>query len=161
VSAQIGVRAADDPETFADFRALLSEYFAHLVAEWPNPDPERWQREVDSLPGTFARPQGRMLVAYEGGRPTGIVALTDLGEGACEVKRLYVRPAARRKGVSRALMDAVFGEAREAGYDRMLLGTGPSFVEAIALYESLGFERTARFRAGFTEHAVFMVRELE
>ena len=101
-----------------------------------------------------------MLVAYDTHDPVGIVALLDLGDGGCEVKRLYVRSDSRRQGVSRALMGRALEEARSIGYRRMLLGTAPTFREALALYESLGFELTERFRAGFTEDSVFMVREL-
>lgn len=156
----IDIRSAQTGAAFDDFRTVLGEYFAHLAETWPNPDPPRWQRELDGLPGKFARPSGRMLVAYADGAPAGVVALVDLGDGTCEVKRLYVRPAARRRGISRALMERLLAEAHDAGYTHMRLGTAPSFAEAIRLYESLGFRPIARFREGFGGDSVFMEREL-
>jgi putative acetyltransferase len=152
------VLVADNAPAAEDFRVLLGEYFEHLLAVWPNPAPERWQRELDGLPGAFARPSGRALVAYVDGEPAGIVALVAQDEGACEVKRLFVRPGMRRRGVSRALMAAAFTEAAEAGYVLMRLGTSSDFIGAIALYESLGFERGERFRDGWSEKVVFMAR---
>ena len=158
---QVAVRVADDSPAAADFRELLVEYFAYLALVWPRPRLERWQREVDGLPGSFARPDGRMLVAYHGDRPAGIVAVLGQEDGACEVKRLYVRPEFRRRGVSRALMTSALSEAAEAGYTVMRLGTSPAFAEAIALYESLGFEHVSQFRDGFHDDSVFMSRALE
>jgi len=154
------VRIADDTFVAEEFRVLLGEYFAHLALAWPNPNPERWQRELDGLPGAFARPGGRALVAYVDDEPAGIVALLEQEEGACEVKRLYVRPSMRRRGVSRALMQTALAEATDIGYDVMRLGTSPEFTEALALYDSLGFERIEQFREGWAEHLVFMAREL-
>ncbi len=154
------VQVAESGPAFADFRELLAEYFAHLELTWPYPDPARWRRELNSLPGNFAPPSGRMLVAYVEAEPAGVVALVDLGDGSCEVKRLYVRPSHRRQGVSRALMERLLAEAHEAGYARMCLGTAPSFAEAIALYESLGFRPITRFREGFGGDSVFLEAEL-
>ena len=157
----ITIRIADDDLTLADFRAVLGEYFEHLTLTWSDPDPPRWQREVDGLPGAFARPAGRMLVAYIGAEPAGIVAIVGRENVECEVKRLYVRPEHRRIGVSRALMERAMAEAAEAGYRVMRLGTSRDFTAALALYDSLGFERSERFREGFTDRAVFMSRPLD
>jgi len=154
------VRNADDSATAEDFRLLLGEYFAHLLVAWPNPAPERWQRELDGLPGAYERPGGRALVAYWDGEPAGIVGVVAQDEGACEVKRLYVRPSMRRRGVSRALMAAALTHATEAGYRVMRLGTSPEFTEALRLYDSLGFERIERFRDGWADGLVFMAIEL-
>jgi GNAT superfamily N-acetyltransferase len=155
------IRIADDAQTLADFREVLAEYFEHLSEVWPTPDTPRWQREVDTLPGVYARPSGRMFVAYADGAPVGIVAIVGQGNGECEVKRLFVRPGARRAGVSRALMEFAMAEAGEAGYHVMRLGTSPTFTPAIALYASMGFEPVERFRDGFTDRAIFMSRRLD
>ena len=158
---RIAICTGDDDLTLADFRTVLAEYFEHLTLTWSDPDPPRWQRELDGLPGAFARPEGRMLVAYVGDEPAGIVAIVGREDADCEVKRLYVRPQHRRLGVSRALMQRAMSEAAEAGYCVMRLGTSRDFGEALALYDSLGFERSERFREGFTDRAVFMSRPLD
>ena len=98
-----------------------------------------FDRELAGLPGDYARPAGRLLAARAGGQLLGCVALRALGDGACEMKRLYVRPAARRSGTGRALAEAVIDAARSEGYERMQLDTLPQMVEAQPLYASLGF----------------------
>jgi GNAT superfamily N-acetyltransferase len=97
--------------------------------------------EMAELPGRYAPPEGRILLATCGGDAAGCVAMKRLGEGLCEMKRFYVRPTFRGKGIGIALAQAII-EERQAGYRAMRLDTVPSMKSAIKIYESLGFKDT-------------------
>jgi ribosomal protein S18 acetylase RimI-like enzyme len=138
--------------------ALLREYEAGLGVSLCF---QGFEAEVDGLPGAYAPPLGAMLVARDAaGGVAGLVALRPVPQtpASCEMKRLYVRPAARGSGLGRRLAVAAMDEARRLGYRRMCLDTLPSMREAQALYRSLGFRQTG---ASSTEPIVVLFeREL-
>jgi ribosomal protein S18 acetylase RimI-like enzyme len=98
-----------------------------------------FELEVASLPGKYAPPAGRLLVARGPTELAGTVALRPLGEGICEMKRLFVREAYRGQGLGRRLVDAILNEARLIGYKAMRLDTLSTMTEAMNLYQSAGF----------------------
>ena len=119
-----------------------------------------FEEELGTLPGRYAPPQGRLLLARDGDAVAGGVAMWPLDEGACEMKRLYVRPSWRRLGLGRRLADTLIAAATDAGYARMGLETLTRMGEAQALYRSMGFTLTGPWHDTPDAASVFMGLEL-
>ena len=115
-----------------------------------------FQEELDGLPGAYAPPDGRLLLAIDSDRAVGCVAIRKLEDGICEMKRLYVKSAYRGQGLGRRLAEAVIAEARAIGYGKMRLDSLTSLTEAAGLYRSLGFVEISPYRYNPLPDAVFM-----
>jgi putative acetyltransferase len=123
-------------------RELFREYAASVGAEICF---QKFQQELAELPGGYAPPEGRLLLAYVEGQLAGCVALRRFAAQIGEIKRLYVRPAFRGTGLGRELAEQLIGEARRAGYKLLRLDSLPRMERAIAMYRSLGFCEIARY----------------
>jgi ribosomal protein S18 acetylase RimI-like enzyme len=151
------VRRAETPEDFALARALFREYGDSLGFDLSFQD---FDREVESLPGSYAEPDGCILVAESEGAAAGCVAVRPFADGVCEMKRLYVRPSYRGRGAGYTLAAAALREARARGYRRMRLDTVPGMDAAIALYRALGFHAIEPYRPNPIPGALYMECDL-
>jgi carbonic anhydrase len=134
---------ADSEAKISQARNLFREYAATLGVGVCLGD---YDRELATLPGRYAPPEGRLVLAIEqSGENTeeviGCAALRKFEEGTCELKRLYVRPQFRGQGVARELVQDLIAQAKSIGYRRVVLDTLPSMREAHRLYEALGFHK--------------------
>ena len=118
------------------------EYPSQIPVPLEVQDFEAW---LDSLPGPYSPPGGRLLVVRCAGEPAGCVALRGLGDDAAEVKRLYVRERFRGLGLARVLVQELIEIARAAGYARLRLDTHKSMIPAQTLYRSFGFAEIAPY----------------
>ena len=138
-------------------KTLFSEYAGSLGFDLSF---QNFNSELAKLPGEYSPPHGCILVAREGSAIVGCVALRRLDEEVCEMKRLYVQPAFRGRGIGKQLAECVIKQARESGYRRMKLDTLASMEAAIHLYRSLGFNLIKPYRHNPIGGAVFMELEL-
>jgi len=149
---------AKSPEQISAVRELFLEYAKSLNFSLCF---QSFEKELAELPGEYAPPAGRLLLAAHGSQLTGCVALHKLENEICEMKRLYVRPQFRGEGLGRVLAERVVADAREIGYKRLRLDTvEPVMRDAVALYRKLGFREIAPYRENPIQGALYMELEL-
>jgi ribosomal protein S18 acetylase RimI-like enzyme len=149
---------AESPAQLAQARELFLEYAQSLGFSLCF---QNFDKELASLPGGYAPPEGRLLLADQDGQLAGCIALHKLEPGVCEMKRLYLRPRFRGKGLGRALADHIIAEARQIGYQRMRLDTvEPVMKDAVAMYRKLGFKEIAPYCPNPMSGVIYMELEL-
>jgi GNAT superfamily N-acetyltransferase len=148
-------------------RVVLAEYMAWtLTVEGDAHDAPTFRghaEELATLPGVYVPPAGRLFLAREAGRVAGCVAIKPHDKHLCELKRLYVRPGFRGRGLGERLVRLAIDEARAIGYERMMLDSHISMRSAHTIYRSLGFgfvDAPADFPERFKSVVVFMERDL-
>lgn len=154
----VSLFAAETPDHIAQARALFLEYAQSLGFSLCF---QSFDQELASLPGEYAPPEGRLLLATYDNLLAGCVALHKLEPGICEMKRLYLRPSFRGKKIGRALAERAIAEAREIGYARMRLDTiATTMADAVALYRALGFREISPYRENPIASALYMELDL-
>lgn len=145
------IRQAVSTADIAHARSLFEEYAAWLAVDLCF---QGFAEELATLPGAYAPPRGRLFLA--GADPIGCIALRPLSEDVGEVKRLYVRPAARGTGLGEALVSALLSDARAVGYRELKLDTLEWMRDARRLYERLGFAQCSPYYHNPLPGAVYM-----
>lgn len=155
----VSIVQAESPEHLATARELMLEYAAAMNFSLCF---QNFEEELRTLPGKYAPPAGRLLLADWQVQTAGMVALRPLNEAddekdLCEMKRLYVRPEFRGRSLGRALVDEVIRQAVEIGYRRMSLDTVQGTMDpAIHLYRELGFREIPAYYASPVRETLFM-----
>jgi ribosomal protein S18 acetylase RimI-like enzyme len=149
---------AQRPEQIAQARELFLEYANSLGFSLCF---QNFDKEFANLPGDYAPPEGGLLLAKHDGELAGCVALHKLEPAICEMKRLYVRPQFRGKGLGLALAERIIAEARGMGYSRMRLDTvEPVMRDAVRMYRRLGFREIAPYCNNPIEGVLYMELQL-
>jgi putative acetyltransferase len=154
---------AESPVRLLQIRELFLEYAQSLGFSLCF---QSFDQELANLPGGYAPPEGRLILATSNlatsnGKPVGCVALHKITPEICEMKRLYVRPEFRGKGLGRELAEKIIVEARDIGYRTLRLDTvEPKMRAAVALYREVGFREIAPYCVNPIEGALYMELEL-
>jgi putative acetyltransferase len=156
-AARLIIEPGHGAEHIEGVRRLFEEYAASLDFDLCF---QGFGEELAGLPGDYAPPAGRLLLARLENDPAGCVALRPLEADVCEMKRLYVRPAFRGLGAGRMLVERIIREGREAGYRRMRLDTLATMIAARRLYQQLGFREIAPYRNNPVQGAAFLELDL-
>lgn len=150
----VKILQAQSPDDIHRARELFEEYARWLGI---NLCFQNFEKELAGLPGDYAPPSGRLLLAVEDDVTAGCVALRSIGAGVCEMKRLFVRPGFRGKRLGWELAQSIVKEAREIGYERIRLDTLPGKMDlAIEMYRSLGFKEIEPYYHNPVVGAAFM-----
>ena len=150
---------AETPDHIATARQLMREYEAALGVSLCF---QNFEEELRSLPGKYAPPSGRLLLADVDGRIAGVIALRPVElAGVCEMKRLFVRPEFRGLSLGRALVHELIAQARSVGYECMRLDTMQGRMDrAIALYRMVGFREIPPYYDSPVKETLFLELDL-
>lgn len=150
--------SAENTSALEEVRQFFRNYAAWLGVDLSF---QKFDEEMAALPGAYAPPNGRLFFAENDGHPAGCVGVRPFSEGVCEMKRLYVDPGQRGRGIGRDLALAAIMAARELGYRKILLDTLPAMRLAVKLYRELGFQETPAYYPTPIEGTIFLALDLE
>ncbi len=143
---------------------LFREYTDMLIEGDPSfreyLDIQNYDDELLHLEHKYGMPDGRLYIVLDGEQAVGCIGLRKIDEENCELKRLYIRPAWRGRGLSRKLMDLILADAREIGYRTMLLDTLPFLKTALKLYQDYGFVEIDRYNDSPMDTSIYLKLDL-
>lgn len=150
--------SAQTEQQIARCRQLFLEYASSLGFSLCF---QNFEKELASLPGEYAPPFGALLLAEVNSKLVGCAGLRKIDDNTCEMKRLYIEPDFRGRGISRLLVKTLIAEALKKRYTKMRLDTINTMKEAISLYRSFGFTESEPYRYNPIEGVLFMELDLE
>jgi putative acetyltransferase len=153
----VNFRVADSPGDLAIVRQLWREYWESLGLPM---DFQGFGVELQGLPGVYGAEGGALLLAFYLGEPAGTIAMRRLDGTSGEVKRLYLRPRFRGHGLGRRLLQAMIEQASAVPYDYLHADTLPSMMEALSLYQRVGFQRVEAYSNAPTPGAIYLKLKL-
>jgi putative acetyltransferase len=154
----ISILDVETPEQIAQAKALFLEYAESLKFDLCF---QNFEEELARLPGEYAPPRGRLLIAYHNGESIGCAALHELDGTICEMKRLYVKPTARGLRIGQQLSEKIIADAKSIGYTKMRLDTiADQMPEAVAMYRAQGFIEIEPYRHNPIEGALYLELDL-
>lgn len=120
-----------------------------------------FEEEVNTLPGKYAPPEGRLYIVRQNDKYTGTIALRKIEEGICEMKRLYLSPDSRGKGIGNELVSLIINDAIKIGYKKMRLDTiKEKMPKAVGIYKKYGFKEIEPYYHNPNPHTLFMELDL-
>ena len=142
---------------FTEYTAMLAEVRSD-IKDYLNL--QNYEHELYHLEEKYGHPHGRLFIAYVDGQAVGCIALRRLTETECEMKRLFVRPGFRKLGIAHELVEKLLAEAKEIGYQAILLDTLPELVPALTFYEKFGFYHIPAYNDSPVAETIFMKLDL-
>ncbi len=147
-----------------EVRKLFAEYMAMLLEGDPTFAKyltiQNYDDELKDFRDKYGLPDGRLYLAYWNGEAVGSIALRKIDDETCELKRMYVKPAFRKKGIAKMLIQQLVTDARDIGYRSMLLDTLPFLQTAIHMYQKIGFYEIERYNNSPMDTSIYMKLDL-
>ena len=160
----MSVKIVHGYELKEEVKALFTEYTDFLVSgdsEFKKYlEIQKYDHEVENLEGKYGLPNGRLYVAYFENQIAGCIALRKLNDTQCEMKRLYVKPEFRNKGIAKKLVEKIISDAGGIGYSEMLLDTLPFLQTAIRMYKKIGFYEIDCYNDSPLDNTIYMKLDL-
>lgn len=147
-----------------EIKSLFTEYTEYLVENDSKfkeyLEIQKYDNEIDNLEDKYGMPWGRLYIAFYEKQVAGCIALRKLNESECEMKRLYVKPEFRNKGIGKMLVEKVVSDSKEIGYSSMLLDTLPFLQKAIKMYRKMGFYEVECYNDSPLDSTIYMKLDL-